>query len=431
MSDEIRKDEDRPPPEPAAAPAAVPDPDSGWRSGYRHAAIVAVAVVLVAVAALIYWNWQDHSPEPMAAPGAGAPTPVTIMTVEERTVELRPSYLGRTQASQTVEIRPRVNGFLEVQAFEEGTLVEAGQLLYRIDPRPFEAEVAVAEARLVNAEARLERATRQVERFQEAAQARAASVSELDEWETERQVAQADVMLERARLEQAKLDLGYTSIDSPITGVIGESLVDVGSYVQAGGEGVLATVQQMDPIDVVWSVSEQEYLRWQRMAQSGAVQVPNDGRASFEVQLADGRVHPEQGWISFVGVQVDPTTGTARIRGTIPNPQRTLLPGQFVHARVLGIQRIGTLVVPQRALVQTPTGSAVFVVNSEGVAVQREVVPGDWTSEGIVIEQGLNAGDRVIVDGLTRVRPGTPVQAQDAPPAEPAAQAGGPESVGS
>lgn len=418
-----------PPLPPAPPPAAHPDPEPTTWQRVRHRIIVGAVILIGAVIGLVYWSWEDHAPEPVAAAPPPGPVEATVVPVMARSVPLAPSYLGRTEASQIVEIRARIDGFLEERTFEEGGHVEAGQTLYRIDARPFEAEVAVATARLANAEARLERATRQVERIQGAAAQAAVSESELDEWETEQQVARADVMLEQAQLRQAELDLGYTTIESPIAGVIGQSLIDAGTYVQSGPESLLAVVQQIDPIYAEFSVSEQEVLRWQRLVESGAVELPEVGQLPVRLTLSDGRAYPLEGFINFVGVQVDPSTGTALMRATVPNPDGTLIPGQFAQVTVLGIERLNTILVPQQAVMQTPTGASVYVVTPEGIAEPREIELGAWVGDDWIVEDGLRPGELVVANNLMRMRPGTPVVAAPpaaaVPPPAPAAAAGG------
>lgn len=376
--------------------------------------LMRVVVVLVLVAGLfglvVFWQQHDAEPGLVAAP---APTAVeaTVMTVTPETVPVEPTYLGQTEASQTVEIRARVAGYLESQAFEEGSLVEAGQLLFQIDPRDFETELAIAQATVASAEARAERARRQVERFRELEAQRVATTSEVDEWETELLVTTAEVRLAEARVAQAELNLGYARIESPITGVIGEAERDVGSYVGPQDGGLLAVVEQQDPMQVRFSVSEADILRWQSQTASGVIESPGVEGMRVELTLADGTVHPHLGRVEFMGVRVDPTTGSTMVQAVVPNPDGNLRSGQFAHARVIGARRRNALLVPQAALVQNPTGSYVYAVNDEGLAELRAVAIGDWVDGRVVIESGLEAGDRVVLDRLLMMRPGVEVRA--------------------
>ena len=390
---------------------------------------VIVIVLGLAVWGFIYWESRGHAP----AVVQGAPpqaVEVHVVEVSARNVPVTPVFLGVTEPSHQVEIRVRVNGFIEERAFDEGSNVEAGQLLYRLDARPFEAALAVARARVENAQARLARAERQAERLRQAAGGGAATATEIDEWETEARVARADVQLAQAQAIQAELDLSYTTITSPIAGVIGQSEKDAGSYVQTGEQSLLATVQQIDPIYVEYSVSEQEILRWQQMIDTGQVRVPETTSLPFTIELADGSNYPSTGRINFFSVQISPTTGTALARGEIANPEKRLRPGQLVHVHIGGIDRLNAITVPQSAVMQSPTGSFVYVVNADGLAQQRQVQLGEWVGDSWVITAGLYDGDRVIFDRLMMLRPDTPVRAvtselPTAPAQPPATQRSG------
>lgn len=373
--------------------------------------IVVLMVVLLGV--WLYWDQADHAPSHAEAAGPQGPLPVSAIVVEPRNVPIEAQYLAQTEESQTVPIRARVSGFLTELGFREGEAVEQGQLLFRIDPQPFEVTLAQAEAQLSAAQARLQRANQQLRRFEELATQQSAAANELEQWQEEQQVAAAEVEVQQARIAQAKLDLGYTTIQSPINGVIGQSLQDVGSYINpAGGDSLLATVRQVDPLFVRFSVSERDLLDWQRMTESGAItNVPVD-ELDVEIVLPDGRIHPHIARIDFVDVAVDPTTGTAVVRATMPNPEGALLPGQFVHARITGVERIGAMLVPQSAVMQMPTGSAVYVVDANGAAQLRPVTVGQWQGADWIIESGLEPGDRVIVSHMMQVRPGMPVDPQ-------------------
>jgi membrane fusion protein, multidrug efflux system len=390
----------------------IPGSDGDGRSrAWGHLIRRGVAVVLLAavlVVAYVVWQHFDHGPRAEAAPPRG-PVEVATVVVTRHDVPLRPRFLGQTEASQVVEIRSRVRGFLLERGFEEGQSVQQGQTLFRIDPAPFEATAAMARAQLASAQARLEQAQREIKRVEQLAGTGGATQTELEEARRDVQVAQADFQLEQARVRQAELDLGYTTVKAPIAGVIGRALKDVGSYVDDTSNSQLAVLRQVDPMYARYSVSEQELLNWQRLEESGQVRMPKREALELELTLADGRTYRHRGRINFVDVQVEPSTGTAVIRGTVPNPESTLRPGQFVHASVLGIERVDTIVVPQRAVIQSPAGSSVYVVNDKNVVEQRPVTLGEWQGEGWIIEKGLQPGERVVIDRLMQVRPGTPV----------------------
>jgi membrane fusion protein, multidrug efflux system len=393
-------------------PATDGDAADNGRTRHLVRRGIPVVILLAALAAAwLYWGRSSHAPQAQGQPArqAGPPLPVEALVVAPANVPLRPRFLGQTEASQVVEIRSRVRGFLLRRAFEEGQPVKRDQVLFQIDPKPFEVELDQARASLASAQARVERAAQELRRYEQLSAQKNATANELDEVRTEHRVAQAAVAQEKARFDKAELDLGYTTIKSPIDGVTERARKDVGSYIDDAQSGLLTVVRQVDPIYVRYAVSEQDLLRWQRQRESGQVKVPDVTRLELEITLGDGRPYPHHGRINFIDVRVDPATGTAVIRGTVPNPENTLLPGQFVHASVLGIERVNTVVVPQRAVVQAPGGSTVYVVNDKSVVEQRPVTLGDWVQDGWVIEEGLNTGDRVVLDRLMQVRPGMQV----------------------
>ena len=393
-------------------------------------------LVLVAAGAFLYWNRADHGPDHEAAPGPQGPVPVTVVEVQRHTVPVRLRFLGQTEGSQVVEIRARVAGYLGERLFEEGQRVEKGQKLFQIDPRPFEVELQQAKARVASAEATLARARQQRERFEGMRAQGTASPEELEQWQTEEQVAAAALALQQAQVAAAELQLSYTSIEAPITGMIGQALKDTGSYVDAGQNGLLAVIQQVDPIEVRYSITEQEMLRFQRQIAEGQLIAPAVGEAELEIMLADGSIYPQRGRVNYIDVDVDETTGTSVVRGQVPNPDALLRPGQFIYATVLGVQRVDVVRVPQSAVQQSPTGASVMVVNDKNVVEARPVQLGEWSgTEHWIVERGLEPGDRVVADRLMMVRPGSevtigntvavaqPQQEQQAPPADQAQSA--------
>jgi membrane fusion protein (multidrug efflux system) len=404
------------------APPPPPTHSSGNPQGTRSQHLVrrgipVLLLVLALAAGVFYWGRADHAPAPQAGPGpgAGGPLPVEAVTLWQQNVPLRPRFLGQTEASQVVEIRSRVRGFLLERAFEEGQAVKQGQVLFRIDPKPFEADLAVARAALASAQATHERAVTELRRFETLAAQKNVTANELDQSRTEERVALAAVRSEEARVARAELDLSYTTVNSPIDGVTERASKDVGSYIDDTTNSLLTVVRKVDPMYVRYAVSEQDLLRWQRQRETGEISVPDVTQLDLEITLGDGRPYRHRGRINFVDVRVDPATGTAVVRGTVPNPENTLLPGQFVHASVLGIDRLNTIMVPQKAVVQAPSGPTVYVVNDKNVVEQRPVTLGDWVEQGWVIEQGLKPGERVVVDRLMQVRPGAPVAVAEAP----------------
>jgi len=376
-------------------------------------AIVAAIAVVGALGAFLYLRGKQHDPKPelSAAAAPAKPMQVEVLPIEAATVPARPSFLGQTEASLVVEIRSRVKGFIVERAFEEGQKVEQGQVLVRIDPRQFETDLDSAKADLASAEARLDQARQQLQRYQELFSRGSVSPTELEEWQATERVSSALVDTTKARIAQAELDLSFTTIEAPVAGVVGRVTRDIGSYVDdTSGNSLIATLRRVDPIYVRYAVSEQEILRWRRLAAEGKVTNPAVDQLTLEVTLADGTKFPGVGRIDFVDVLVDPSTGTTVIRGTVPNPDGSLVPGQYVHVTVLGIDFIDTLLVPQRAVLHSASGPMVYVIGADGTAQQRTLVLGDWVGDAWVVESGLQAGDRIIGDRLMQLRNGMPVE---------------------
>ncbi len=370
-------------------------------------------LVLVGVLAAAYHYLENghHAPQhdPVAA-GPTDPIPVSVYTTQEETVPLQLRFLGQTEASQVVEIRPRVAGHIVERNFQEGEMVEEGQTLFQIDPRPFEVELAQARARVESAEAVLEQSRVSLQRQQRLDQRGATSQQDLDQAQADYQVAVANVHLSRAQVAAAELELRYATIVSPVTGRIGQVLVDVGNYITAGGSQPLATIQKVDPIYVRFPITEQEVLRYRRDVNEGDVISPPTEDMELEITLADGSVYPHRGRINFQDVKIDQTTGTMVMRGSVPNEEGLLIPGQFIHTTVLGPQRVNVIRIPQTAVQQSPVGASVYVVNSENQVESRPVELGQWSGNTLwIIEEGLRTGEQVITDRLMMLRPGMPV----------------------
>jgi membrane fusion protein (multidrug efflux system) len=406
-----------------AAEGALPPAGPDGRPHWMRRGIVFAMLVLGLLAGVLFLRRSDRAPkaEGHTAPPQ-SPLEVDVVTLATRTVAAAPRFLGQTEASQVVEIRSRVKGFLLERAFEEGQRVEKDQVLFHIDPRPFEIELASAKASLASAEARRAQAAQQLARYQELFARGSVAQGELEDWQTAERVAAAQHEEEAAHVAKAELDLGYTTITAPIAGVIGKAMKDVGTYVDDAQESLLAVLSQVDPIYVRYAVSEQETLRWQRLQREGLIEMPAVEKLDLALTLGDGTAHPEVGHINFVDVAVDPATGTTVVRGTVPNPANGLKPGQFVHVTVRGIDRVNALVVPQRAVLQSPSGPTVYVVGDDGVVEQRHVTLAEWLEDAWIVEGGLAAGERVVTDRLLQLRPGMSVVASAA--AAPAAGTG-------
>ncbi len=355
---------------------------------------------------------------PAAAKPTGPPPEVVVRTVKPEVVPIVYEFVGQTAASKVVEVRARVQGFIKERNFEEGKPVSEGQVLYKIDPRVFEADVEVAKATRERAKVQLGNATRQLERLQTLAQQQAATQKEIDDWQTMQLQARADLRLGEANVAIAELNLSYTSVMSPLKGKVGRTLKEVGALVDDGSNSLLTTVVQVDPMYVIFSIPEREWLQWKSDVDAKRVMLPEPAGSRLELVLLDGTRYEVPGKIDFFDANVNPQTGTATARGVFenktlpPKPDATtseeaLKPGQFVRARILGWQRPGAIVVPQRAVIQTPNGPIVMIVNAENKVEVRPVKTGAWVKEEWLISEGLKPDDKVIVEGYSKAPPGT------------------------
>jgi membrane fusion protein (multidrug efflux system) len=322
--------------------------------------------------------------------------------------------VGQTKGSQDVEIRARVEGYLETVSFTEGSIVRKGQLLYRIDPKPLQATLANARADLATAEARLAKTNNDVARLTPLAARQAVSQQELDNAVANQDAAKAQVDAHMASVEKARLDLGYTTISSPISGMVGTTLVRAGNLVGRGESTLLTTVSEIDPILFTAGISEAEYLRIARRAdelkrEAGGKPVPVD------LLLADGLVHSHQGRVDAIERAVDPATGTLSVQFRFPNPGGIIRPGQYGRVRFVLETRKNALLVPQRAVQELQSLYSVAVAGSDNKLTVKTVKVGPRVGSEWIIESGLSAGEQVVVEGAQRVRPGTVVAPKPAP----------------
>ena len=343
-------------------------------------------------------------------PGDAALPSVTTMPVQARDVSTMYDYVGRSEASQRVELRARVTGTLLERPFEEGGKVEAGALMFKIDPAEFEAKRDSAEADVGKAEAAVEVATKNFERYRELVARDAASVARFDEAKARDASAKAELAAAKAALRSAELNLGYTQITSPITGWTSRAHADVGNII--GPEtGVLATLVQLDPIRVVFSIGEREYLIYAQRNQAGETD-----KLKPRIKLADDTLYEHAGTFDMIDNEVDPATGTIAIRVTFPNPDRLLVPGQFVNVVLTSETPNSRIVVPQAAVQENQAGPFVLVVDAENVVEARSIKTGQRVGPDIVALEGLEAGETIIIDGIQKVRPGAKVNPSSAVP---------------
>lgn len=370
----------------------------------------------------------DEPPKPAAAQGAPPPPPaVTVVTLERKEVPVTTTLPGRTAPYRVAEVRPQVGGVLRERLFTEGERVSAGQPLFQIDPATLEAAVRRAEAALARAEATERAAGGTATRYRSLVQAQAVSQQNLENAEATFRTAQADVMSARAALETARIDLGFTRVSSPINGRTGRSTVTPGALVTANQAAALVTVTQLDPIYVDVTQPSAALLQQRRDVANGALRRPSIDLASASLILEDGSRYPHQGEIQFSEVIVDQGTGSVTMRAVFPNPDQLLLPGMFVRAEVEEGVTDRALLVPQQAVTRTPRGEPMaFVVNAQNVVEARTLrttraIGTDW-----LVTDGVAPGDRVVVEGVQRIRPGARVNPTEraAPVARPVAAAG-------
>jgi membrane fusion protein (multidrug efflux system) len=364
-----------------------------------------------------------------APPPAPEVPKVYVAEVIQKDVPIYQEQVGQTKGFQDVEVRARVEGYLDKVAFTEGTFVRKGDLLYQIDPKPFEAALANAEANLATARARLQRTDNDVRRLQPLAEQQAVTQQELDNALSAQEAARAQVEAHKATVDNARLNLSYTHITSPIDGLVGTTQVKAGNLVGRGENTLLTTVSQVDPILFRAGISESDYLRLarRRSEEPGA----GGAAAGVELILADGTLHPYKGSIDSVERAVDPTTGTLAVQVRFPNTGGLVRPGQYGRARFVTDTKKGALLVPQRAVQELQNLYSLAVVGPDNKVTYRNVTPGPRVGNLWLIEKGLQPGERVVVEGLQRLREGVtvspitvPEASQGSQAAEPAAEKG-------
>lgn len=359
---------------------------------------------------------SKEPPKPEARP----PVEVTVMKVAPRDAPVTYEYVGQTQSSHQVQIRARVAGFLDKRLYTEGAMVKAGQPMFQQDAKPFQAQLDAAKGALAEQQARLQTANDNLAQVKPLAALKALSQKELDDATGQQQAAAAAVQTAMANVETAKLNLGYTRIASPVTGLSSFARVQDGAYVNAENS-LLTYVEQVDPVWVNFSLSENELLAVRNEQKAGRLKLPPKGEYVVELVLADGSVYPNKGRVTFANADYDTQTGTFLLRATLPNPEGALRPGQFVRVRVLGAQRPGAILVPQQSVLQGAKGHFVILVDKDGKAQLRNVEVGPWLGNDWFINGGLQAGDVVVTDGMARLSPGAAVKIGEAKAAAPAA----------
>lgn len=355
---------------------------------------------------------QAHPTEPQ----------VTVHVVESAPLAVTTELPGRTSAFRIAEVRPQVSGIVLKRNFTEGSDVEAGQSLYQIDPATYQADYDSAKGELAKSEAAAAIAHLTVKRYVPLVGTKYISQQEYDQAIADARQADASVIAAKAAVESARINLAYTKVTSPISGRIGKSSVTEGALVTNGQATALATVQQLDPIYVDVTQSSNDFMRLKQSIAQGSLHKDNTS-STVELVMENGQSYPLKGTLQFSDVTVDESTGSITLRAVFPNPQHTLLPGMFVRARVDEGVQPNAILVPQQGVTRTPRGDAtVMVVNDKSQAETRPVVAVQAIDDKWLISEGLQSGDKVIVSGLQKARPGVQVKATTDVPAATAAQ---------
>ncbi|HQR71589.1 MAG TPA: efflux RND transporter periplasmic adaptor subunit [Burkholderiaceae bacterium] len=389
-----------------AASLAAPAPGLD-RPAYRPLLAVLLTAALLA-------GCGDRKP---ATKGPPPPPKVEVVTLRAQTVPVVREYVGTVTAYRSVEVRARVEGILEKRFFTEGKPVKKGELLYRIDPAQYEAALRDAQAELAKAEANVANAKAKEARLAPLVKEDAISQQEYDDAVSSLKQGQAAVLSARAQLDRAKLNLDYTNVYATESGVIGLTQVPEGRLVGKGEPTLLATIERIQPIYVTFTLPDRDALALKKALARGEIKEQSGEQAQFI--LPDGTPYTQAGKIDFADPQINRETGTVTLRAVLPNtadPQ--LAPGLYVKVELTAGQRPNAIVVPQRAVVKMPNGQIAWVVTADNKVERRDLVLGDWYNDQWVVEKGLAAGDRVIVEGVQRVQPGMTVQPVDfVPPA--------------
>lgn len=367
------------------------------RDSLHYASLLALSLLIAC---------GDNS-EPAAV---GAARPVSVVRIANADLPLAFDYAARTASSQRVEIRPRVTGYLEEIVYAEGGFVAAGDVLFRMDTKPFDARLRGARGELSQQQARLDNARALLNRVVPLAEARAVAQKELDDARAGVAASAAAVESASARVYEAELERDYATIRAPLAGITGSARFRQGALV-TGSLQPLTEVARIDPIWVEFSVAENQLLAARHNAEDESIRYPDNGAFDVSLRLADGTPHPWTGRLSFADAAVSERTGSLLMRAEIPNPDSSLRPGQFVSISLAGAYRPNAIAVPQAAVQQGPKGPYVWVVDAASLAQRRPVITGPWVGDDWLIRQGLVSGELVIVEGLVGLAAGAVVTA--------------------
>lgn len=381
-----------------------------------HTCKTPFVALIVAMAALLAGCGKGAPAGPGGPGGAMPPPEVSVITVQASSQPIELEYAGQTAGSRETEVRARVAGILQRRLFTEGATVSAGQALFQIDPANFQTQAMSLDASVALAKAKVEQARRDQSRLVPLIAEKAISQKEFDDAKSALDVAEATLKQTQAQAREAQLNLGYTKVIAPISGITTTANKSDGSLVTAA-DSLLTTIVQTNPMYVNFSVSESDFISLSKRVKEGKLNVPpqraNNGNIGFNVQvkLADGSLHPQSGKLNFSGQRVNPQTGSIDVRAEIPNADGSLRPGQFVRVLLGGAMRPNTISVPQRAVIDSPFGKIVFKVTPDNKLAPQPVELDGWTGGNWVITKGLKDGDRVLVEGFIKAnQPGMTVK---------------------
>ncbi|EHU3535990.1 multidrug efflux RND transporter periplasmic adaptor subunit AcrA [Salmonella enterica] len=375
----------------------------------KNRGLTPLAVVLMLSGSLALTGCDDKQDQQ----GGQQMPEVGVVTLKTEPLQITTELPGRTVAYRIAEVRPQVSGIILKRNFVEGSDIEAGVSLYQIDPATYQATYDSAKGDLAKAQAAANIAELTVKRYQKLLGTQYISKQEYDQALADAQQATAAVVAAKAAVETARINLAYTKVTSPISGRIGKSSVTEGALVQNGQASALATVQQLDPIYVDVTQSSNDFLRLKQELANGSLKQEN-GKAKVDLVTSDGIKFPQSGTLEFSDVTVDQTTGSITLRAIFPNPDHTLLPGMFVRARLQEGTKPTALLVPQQGVTRTPRGDAtVLVVGADNKVETRQIAANQAIGDKWLVTDGLKAGDRVVVSGLQKVRPGAQVKVQE------------------
>ncbi|MFZ4860117.1 MAG: efflux RND transporter periplasmic adaptor subunit [Desulfuromonadaceae bacterium] len=368
------------------------------------------STLLTAAALVVSLSFTGCSKSKPAAPPPGGPPEVGIIVVKQEKVSLTTELSGRTVPQQIAEVRPQVSGIILKRLFTEGSDVKAGQVLYQIDPATFEAACASAKASQARVEASLVSLRLTEERYRDLVKAKVVSQQDYDSASAALRQAEAEFAVAKAAVETVRINLAYTGVKAPISGRIGRSAVTNGALVTASQATALATIQQLDPMYVDVTQSNAEMLRLKQSLANGVLK--KSSSAPVKLLLEDGSSYPLAGTLKFSEVTVDQSTGSVTVRAVFPNPKQELLPGMFVRAILVEAVNENAILIPQRGVTRTPSGDAlVMTVGAEEKVEPRPIKVVRTVGDSWLVSSGLKTGDRVILEGLQKARPGTAVKA--------------------